>query len=257
MLLQMELAAKFSPCFLLVEVMPKLIWAIPLSILLTLVSGAIGNVLAIPVAVARIHPNPLLWIPSYLFILLMRGTPLLIQIYLIYYGLGQVFGDITIGGERLMQILPFLKQGIWFAIFALTINTAGYTGEILRGAISAVPHGEIEAGRAFGMSKWLIFRRVTLPRAVRICLPAMSTETVLLLKATSLASLVTVYEVLGTGRFIMQQTLRYYEPLVGAAVIYIAMVFVLTRILNWLERHLNKDRERPVSSGAVPQPAKA
>jgi octopine/nopaline transport system permease protein len=255
-LLQMELAAKFSPCFLLIDVMPKLIWAIPLSILLTLVSGVIGNLLAVPVAVARLSPNPLLWTPAYTFILLMRGTPLLIQIYLIYYGLGQVFGDITIGGERLMQILPFLKDGIWYAIFALSINTAGYTGEILRGAIAAVPHGEIEAGRAFGMSKWLIFRRVTMPRAIRICLPAMSTETVLLLKATSLASLVTVYEVLGTGRYIIQQTLRYYEPLVGAAIIYILMVFLLTRILNWLERYLNKDRERPISTIAA-QPAKA
>jgi len=256
-LLQMEQAARFSPCFLIVEVMPRLIWAIPVSLLLMVVSGAIGNLLAVPVAVARIHPNPLLWIPSYLFILLMRGTPLIIQIYLIYYGLGQVFGDIRIDGKRLMQVLPFLKDGIWYAIFALSINTAGYSGEILRGALMAVPHGEVEAGRAFGMSRWLIFRRVTLPRAIRICLPAMSTETVLLLKATSLASLVTVYEVLGTGRYIIQQSLRTYEALVGAAIIYILMVFLLTRILNRLERRLNRDRERPVSSGAMPQAAKA
>jgi polar amino acid transport system permease protein/octopine/nopaline transport system permease protein len=256
-LLQMEEAARFSPCFLMVDVMPKLIFAIPLSLLLMAVSGVIGNLLAVPVAVARIHPNPLLWIPSYLFILLMRGTPLIIQLYLVYYGLGQVFGGITIGGERLMQVLPFLKDGIWYAIFALSINTAGYTGEILRGAILAVPHGEIEAGRAFGMSRWLIFRRITLPRAIRICLPAMSTEMVLLLKVTSLASLVTVYEVLGTGRYIIQQSLRTYEALVGCAVIYVLMVFVLTRILNWLERYLNKDRVQPASAGLAPQPAKA
>lgn len=247
-LLQMELAARFSPCFLIVDVMPRLIWAIPLSLLLMLVSGVIGNLLAVPVAVARLSPNPILWIPSYLFILLMRGTPLIIQIYLIYYGLGQVFGDIMVDGKPLMRVLPFLREGIWYAIFALSINTAGYTGEILRGAISAVPHGEVEAGRAFGMSKWLIFRRITLPRAIRICLPGMSTETVLLLKATSLASLVTVYEVLGTGRYIVQQTLRTYEPLVGSAIIYIVMVFALTRVLNWLERYLNKDRERPASA---------
>ena len=114
--------------------------------------------------------------PAYRFILLMRGTPLLAQIYLIYYGLGQVFGGITIGGEPLMQVLPFLRYGIWYAIFALAINTAGYSGEILRGAILAVPHGEIEAGKAFGMSNWKIFRRITLPRAIRICLPTMSTE---------------------------------------------------------------------------------
>jgi polar amino acid transport system permease protein/octopine/nopaline transport system permease protein len=256
-LFQMEQAARFSPCYLAVKVMPLLLAAIPLTLMLTLVCGVIGNLLAVPVAVARISPNPLLWVPSYCFILLMRGTPLIVQIYLIYYGLGQVFGDIRIGGEPLMRVLPFLRDGIWYAIFALSINTAGYSGEILRGAILAVPHGEIEAGRAFGMSRWMIFRRVTLPRAIRICLPAMSTETVLLLKVTSLASLVTVYEVLGTARYIMQQDLRYYEPLVGGAIIYVALVFILTRILNWLERVLNKDRERPVSSVAAAQPAKA
>ena len=256
-LLQMEQAAKFSPCYLAVRVMPLMVAAIPLTLLLTFVCGVIGNLLAIPVAVARVNPNPLLWMPAYGFILLMRGTPLIVQIYLIYYGLGQVFGGITIGGERLMQVLPFLKDGLWYAIFALSINTAGYSGEILRGAILAVPHGEIEAGRAFGMSRWMIFRRGTLPRAIRICLPAMSTEMVLLLKVTSLASLVTVYEVLGTGRYIQQQDLRFYEPLVGAAIIYVTLVFLLTRVLNWLERILNKDRERPVSSVGGAQPAKA
>ena len=247
----------FDLVFMLQDVLPKLILAIPLSLFLVASSGVIGNILAVPVALARISHNPLLWMPAYGFILLMRGTPLIVQIYLIYYGLGQVFGGITIGGERLMQVLPFLKDGIWYAIFALSINTAGYSGEILRGAILAVPHGEIEAGRAFGMSRWMIFRRVTLPRAIRICLPAMSTEMVLLLKVTSLASLVTVYEVLGTGRYIMQQDLRYYEPLVGGAIIYVTLVFILTRVLNWLERILNKDRERPVSSIPGAQPAKA
>src|SRR4029453_10725550 len=116
----------FDPLYMLQDVLPKLILAIPLSIFLLVSSGAIGNILAVPVALARISHNPLLWMPAYCFILLMRGTPLLIQIYLIYYGLGQVFGGITVGGERLMQILPFLKYGLWYAIFALAINTAGY-----------------------------------------------------------------------------------------------------------------------------------
>ncbi len=126
-LLQMEQAARFSPCYLAVHVLPLMVAAIPLTLLLTAVCGVIGNLLAVPVAVARISPNPLLWMPSYVFILLMRGTPLIVQIYLIYYGLGQVFGNVTLGGERLMQVLPFLKDGIWYAIFALSINTAGYS----------------------------------------------------------------------------------------------------------------------------------
>jgi His/Glu/Gln/Arg/opine family amino acid ABC transporter permease subunit len=241
----------FDLAFMLQDVMPKLIAAIPLSLFLLITSGVIGNLMAVPVAVARISPNPLLWTPAYGFILLMRGTPLLIQIYLIYYGLGQVFADITLFGKPLMRALPFLRDGIYYAIFALSLNTAGYTGEILRGAILAVPHGEIEAGRAFGMSKWLIFRRITLPRAIRICLPTMSTETILLLKATSLASTITVYEVLGTAQYIRQQSFRVYETLIGAGIVYIVLVFVLTRILNWLERYLNKDRDRPVSIPAA------
>jgi polar amino acid transport system permease protein/octopine/nopaline transport system permease protein len=203
--------------------------------------------MAVPVAVARVSPNPVLWMPAYAFILLMRGTPLLIQIYLIYYGLGQVFADVHLFGKPLMRALPFLRDAMYYAIFALSLNTAGYTGEILRGAILAVPHGEIEAGRAFGMSKWMIFRRITLPRAIRICLPTMSTETILLLKATALASTVTVYEVLGMAQYIRAQTFRIYETLIGAGIVYIVLVFILTRLMNWLERYLNKDRERPVS----------
>lgn len=242
---------QFDAVYMLQEVLPKLIAAIPLSIFLLVTSGVIGNVVAVPVALARVSHNPLLWMPAYAFILLMRGTPLLIQIYLIYYGLGQVFGDITLFGKPLMRALPFLRDAMYYAVFALAINTAGYSGEILRGAILAVPHGEIEAGRAFGMSRWLIFRRITLPRAIRICLPAMSTETILLLKATSLASTITVYEVLGMAQFIRQQTFRVYETLIGAAIVYIVLVFILTRILNWLERYLNKDRERPVSIPAA------
>src|SRR5262245_14480045 len=219
----------FDTCFMLWKVFPALIEAIPMSLFLLVVSGVIGNLAAIPVAVARVSPNPLLWMPSYCFILLMRGTPLLVQIYLIYYGLGQVFSDMHLFGKPLMRALPFLREGIYYAIFALSLNTAGYTGEILRGAILAVPHGEIEAGKAFGMSPCLIFRRVTLPRAIRICLPAMSTETILLLKATALASLVTVYEVLGTAQFIRSQSYRIYETLISAGIVYIALVFVLTR----------------------------
>jgi polar amino acid transport system permease protein/octopine/nopaline transport system permease protein len=244
--LHTEAGPNFDVCFMLWTAMPALIEAIPLSIFLLVVSGIIGNLLAIPVALARVSPNPLLWMPSYAFILLMRGTPLLIQIYLIYYGLGQVFGDMTLFGKPLMRALPFLRDAMYYAIFALSLNTAGYTGEILRGAILAVPHGEIEAGRAFGMSSWMIFRRITLPRAVRICLPAMSTETILLLKATALASTITVYEVLGMAQYIRSQTFRVYETFFGAAIVYIVLVFVLTRLLNWLERYLNKDRERPV-----------
>jgi octopine/nopaline transport system permease protein len=227
---------KFDVVYMITVVMPQLIWAIPLTLFLTITSGVIGNLLAVPVALARLSLNPILWAPARLFILTMRGTPLLVQLYFIYYGLGQLIPG------WMMREFTFLRDGIWYAIFAFSINTAGYTGEILRGAILAVPHGEIEAARAFGMSRSQVFWRVTLPRAIRICLPTMSSETILLLKATSLASLVTVYEVMGTATTIRVDTYRVYDTLIGAGIVYFTIVYGLTRVLDWLERRLNKDR---------------
>jgi len=240
---------KFDPVYMFTVVMPQLLWAVPLTLFLTFGSSIIGNVLAVPIALARLSPNPLLSLPARAFIFTMRGTPLLIQLYFIYYGLGQLIPG------WMMRGVPFLRDGLWYALFAFSINTAGYTGEILRGAIRAVPFGEIEAGRAFGMSRFKVFTRITLPRAVRICLPAMSTETVLLLKATSLASLVTVYEVMGTATSIRVDTFRVYDTLIAAGIVYFIIVYGLTRILNWVERRLNKDRV-PVSTSA-PKPAVA
>jgi polar amino acid transport system permease protein/octopine/nopaline transport system permease protein len=240
---------KFDPVYMFTVVMPQLIMAVPLTLFLTFGSSIIGNLLAVPVALARLSPNLLLSLPARAFIFTMRGTPLLIQLFFIYYGLGQLIPG------WMMHKFTFLRDGVWYALFAFSINTAGYTGEILRGAIMAVPHGEIEAGRAFGMSRRLVLFRVTLPRAVRICLPAMSSETILLLKATVLASLVTVYEVMGTATSIRVDTFRVYDTLIGAGIVYFVLVFILTRILNWLERRLNKDRMAVVS--ATPKPAAA
>ena len=240
---------KFDPVYMFTVVMPQLLWAVPLTLFLTFGSSIIGNLLAVPVAVARLSPNPLISFPARAFIFTMRGTPLLIQLYFVYFGLGQVIPG------WMMREVPFLRNGLWYALFAFSINTAGYTGEILRGAIMAVPHGEIEAGRAFGMNRRKVFFRVTLPRAVRICLPAMSSETILLLKATSLAYLVTVYEVMGTATSIRVDTFRVYDTLIAAGIVYFVLVFILTRILNWIERRLNKDRV-PVST-STPKPVTA
>lgn len=233
----------------------KLIDGTLITITLLLVAGIIGNLLAVPVALARVSHNPAFWVPSYLYILVMRGTPLLVQIYLIYYGLGSIFGEMP--WLRDSFLWPFLRQGFWYAAAALAINTAAYSGEILRGAIQAVPHGEVEAGKAFGMSKWLILWRVVLPRAIRISLPVFGGETILLLKATALASTVTVMDMLGVVNKIRADTFRTYEPLFAAAVIYIALTFILTRAFMFAEKRLNKDRLAPkalLSAGPAATP---
>ena len=192
--------------------------------------------------VASLSPHAYLRYPSVLYIFVMRGTPLLAQTYLIYYGLGEFFPGTWVQKSFLW---PYLRDGFWYAIFAFSLNTAGYTGEIFRGAMMAVPKGEIEAARAFGFSSSLIFWRVTLPRAIQICLPTMAGETILLLKATSLASLITVWEVMGTARQIQKITFRVYEPLIAAGLLYIIMVFILTRLMMIVERRINRHRLAP------------
>jgi len=230
--------------YLVTVALPYLFTAIPVTLELTLISGVVGNLLALPIAVARTSRNPLLWIPAYCYILVMRGTPLLVQLFFIYYGVGSL---LPVDWVRHSWLSPYLRQAFWYAVVAFSLNTAGYTGEILRVGLNAVPHGEIEAGRAFGMTPWLIFWRITLPRAIRIQLPTMTGEAILLLKATSLASTITVFDIMGVREDLFAQSFRTYSPLLGAAIIYITLVFLFTRVLYWVERHLNKDRLTPVS----------
>jgi His/Glu/Gln/Arg/opine family amino acid ABC transporter permease subunit len=223
---------------------PKLVHGTFVTLLILVLSGVIGNALAIGVALGRVSRNPFLNSTSYFYTLLMRGTPLLVQIYLLYYGLGSIFSHMP--AIRHSFLWPYLREGFWYGVIALSLNTAGYSGEILRGGILAVPHGEIEAARAFGMSKWLMLRRVTLPRAFRICLPTLVGETILLLKSTPLVSTITVLDMMGVANYIRVQTFQVYEPLLAAALIYVFLTFVLTRIFRWVETHLNKDRVAPV-----------
>lgn len=225
-----------------ISIAPTLLAAVPVTLALTFFSALIGNSLAVPVAVATLSPSPWLRYPSAFYIFVMRGTPLLAQTYLIYYGLGEFLPGTWVQKSFLW---PYLRDGFWYAIFAFSLNTAGYTGEILRGAMMAVPRGEIEAARAFGFSSRLIFWRVTLPRAIQICLPTMTGETILLLKATSLASLITVWEVMGTARQIQKVTFRVYEPLLAAGLLYILMVFILTRLMMIVEHRINRHRVAP------------
>jgi len=239
------------------DLWPKLLYGAWISVVLMIVSGIVGSLLAVPVALARYSRNPLLWVPSYLFILLMRGTPLLVQIYILYYGLGAVLGQIP--SVRYSFLWPYLREGFWYAALALAINTAGYSGFILRGAMLAVPHGEIEAGRAFAMSKWLIMFRIILPRAIRISLPTFSGETILLLKATSLASTVTVTDLMRVTEEAYAASLRFDLPFISAGIIYIVLSFIITRCFYFAERRLNKDRlpmPAAVTSPATAVPAK-
>lgn len=216
-----------------------LLGGVPLTINLAFVSVLLGGCLAVVLAVAALSPlKPLQWaVGGYVFV--FRGTPLLIQIFLIYYGLGQFRPSLQAIG-----LWPILREPYWCAIFALALNTAAYTSEIIRGGILSVPEGAIEAATSCGMTKSLIFRRIILPIALRQALPAYGNELILMVKATSLASIITMMEVTGLAGKLISESYRTVEVFVCAGSIYLAMNFILTRGIRLIEWWLSPDRPR-------------
>ncbi len=200
---------------------------------LVFLSSILGLFIALPLALARSSRQRRFWVPAYCYIYFFRGTPLLIQLFILYYGLGQF----TVITESFLW--PVLSDSEWCGLIGLTLNTAAYTAEILRGGIRAIPHGEIEAARAFGMSWGLLQRRIILPRALRIAWPAYANEVILLLKGSALVSTITVWDLMGESRSIFSRTYAL-EIFVYAAIIYFLLTFILTRIFNQIEKRINR-----------------
>ena len=219
------------------ESLPRLLHGTLITIELTATSIMIGLCLAVPLALMRVSRNPFLWMPVYVFIFYFRGTPLLVQIFLIYYGSGQFHGLLSQIG-----LWTFFREAHFCAILSLTLNTAAYTAEMLRGAIQAVPFGEIEAARACGMSGVLLYRRIILPKTFRLAWPAYTNEVVFLLQATSLVSIITVMDITGVARVVSARSFAFYELFITAALLYLVVVygvlFLFKRIEFRLSRHL-------------------
>ncbi len=227
----------FSPSFLLDTVMPKLLAAVPMTLSLMALSGIASVLIGIPLALAASSRHaPSRW-SARGWIMLIRGTPLLVQLYLLYYGFGQI---VPREWMRDSWASPLLRDAFWYAVVALSVNESAYVATILRGAIAGVPPGEIEAGYAYGMTRAGVLRRIVGPRAWRLALPALTGEAILLLKSTVLASTVTVFDVMGTANAMRFETLRVYEPLAGAAIIYVVLVALLTIPAARLEKRLNR-----------------
>jgi len=225
--------------------LPRLLEGALLTLEITALSVAIGLVLAVPLALLRVSRNPLLWTPAYAYILYFRGTPLLVQLFLIYYGSGQFRPELDALG-----LWVFFRQAYFCAALTLTLNTAGYTAEILRGAIEAVPHGEIEAARASGMSGWLLYRRIVLPKAFRMALPAYSNEVVFLFQATSLVSIISLMDLTGVARVIAARSFAIYELYIAAGAIYLVVtygiLFIFKKVEFRLSGHLRDRKEAEV-----------
>ncbi|MFK7605064.1 MULTISPECIES: ABC transporter permease [Pseudomonas] len=220
---------------LFIKWLPKLIQGATLTLELTAISVIAGLIVAIPLGIAR--SSKLWYVRSlpYAYIFFFRGTPLLIQLFLVYYGLGQF------EAVRDSVLWPYLRSPFWCAVITMTLHTAAYIAEILRGAIQAIPPGEIEAARALGMSRFKTLVHIVMPRAARIGLPAYSNEVILMLKASSLASTVTLLELTGMTRTIIARTYQTVDMFLIAGLIYLVMSFVLIQGFKLLERWLRVD----------------
>ena len=215
--------------------LPKLMQGATLTLELTAISVIAGLIVAIPLGIAR--SSKLWYVRSlpYAYIFFFRGTPLLIQLFLVYYGLAQF------DAVRESFMWPYLRDPFWCATATMTLHTAAYIAEILRGAIQAIPPGEIEAARALGMSRFKTLVHIVLPRAARIGLPAYSNEVILMLKASSLASTVTLLELTGMTRTIIARNYQTVDMFLAAGAIYLIMSFVLIQGFKLLERWLRVD----------------
>jgi polar amino acid transport system permease protein len=213
--------------------LPLLPNAIFITLQLVVFTMFFGLLLAIPLGLAQVTGPKWLAVAAREYCTFMRGTPLLIQLYILYYGLGSVFSSYPELRQGWYWFI--LKEGYYYAILAFVLNEAGYLGEILRGAFLSVPKGELEAGRACGMSPFQVLRRIWLPRALRIALPALGGETILTLKSTPLAALVTVADVFSVADKVRQETYIIYPPLIMVMVIYMLLTFIITRIFNHYE----------------------
>ncbi|MCF1460387.1 ABC transporter permease [Agrobacterium vitis] len=200
---------------------------------LLVISVVLGFVMAIGLAFAQVSGGPVTRVLARGYSTFFRGTPLLIQLWLLYYGVGSLLPMIP--GIRQSLIWPLLREGFFFAAVSFTLNYAAYEAEVLRGALLAVPKGELEAGRAFGMGRFTLIRRVWLPRAIRIALPTIAGEVVMQLKATPLAFTVTVMDLYAVAYKVRQDTLLVYEPLIVVTLFYLAITAIIARCFRVVE----------------------
>jgi len=214
---------------LMIETFPKLLSGLNLTIQLVTISLFLGFCLAIGLALLRLSNNTFLSFFAKTYIFYFRGTPLLVQIFLIYYGIAQF--EII----RESFVWSFFKEAYWCGILALTLNTCAYSSEIIRGGILSVPFGQIESAKSVGMSRFLLYRRIILPIAFRQALPAYGNEIILMVKATSLVSTITLMEVTGIARLIIAKTFSPVEIFIMAGLIYLTINFIVTRLVNFCE----------------------
>lgn len=231
-----ELFAGNEPFATYAKYFPKMIEGLGLTIELVVLSVIIGGILAIPTALLRTSRFKLLVAPAYIFIFFFRGTPLLVQLFLVYYGLAQ-FEVIRESGWLWDR---FLSSPYWCGVITFSLNTAAYTAELFSGAMRAVPKGEIEAAKSLGLSKNYLWGKIIFPRAFRLILPAYSNEIILMIKASALASTITLLDLTGMARNVISRTYMTMEFFILAGVFYLLLTWVVLMIFKLINAKINR-----------------
>lgn len=200
------------------------------------VSWLVGLFFAVWLGLAQAAGPWYLALPAKGFCSVIRGTPLLLQLWMFYYGLGSLFPHYP--WIRHSVLWPYLREAWPFALLSLTLSVAGYEGEVMRGAFRGVPHGQLEAARAYGMSRFTTLRRIWLPLAVRRVLPTLGGEAVLQLKSTPLVATITVIDIYAVSDRVRQDTYLTYEPLLLLALVYMVITGIIVLFFRWIERQV-------------------
>jgi octopine/nopaline transport system permease protein len=219
---------------LIVDSIPKMLMGIGLTFQLLILSAVLGTTLAIILLLMRISGRWYLSAPTMIYIYIFRGTPILVQIFIIYYGLPQL--DFV----RDSIFWPILREPFGCAILALTLNTGAYVSEILRGGVLGVDRGLNEAGAALGLSARHRFVYITSPIAIRLALPAYSNDIISLMKSTALASTITLLDMMGIARTIVAETYAPYEIFISLMIIYLILTWIIQRTFGWIEKRMSR-----------------
>ena len=215
---------------LMITSFPKLLGATVVTLKLLSASLFFGLFLGLFFAILRLNKNIFINKFAYGYSYLFRGTPLLVQIFIIYFGLGQI------EYLRTTFLWTILREPYWCAIIAFALNTGAYTSEILRSAFQTIKPGIIEAGKSLGISNKIIFYKIQIPIAIRQSLPAYGNEIILMMKGTSLASTVTIMDLTGVAKYIISTTFRPVEVFIVAGGIYLFMTFIIHNLIKFLEK---------------------
>src|SRR3990167_2343096 len=197
---------------------------------LLVIALVFGLALAVPLGLMRVSKQPVVNFPAWLYTYAIRGTPMLVQLYLLYYGLAQF------EAVRASVLWPYLSNATFCACLAFAINTSAYSAEILAGSLKTIPPGEIEAAKAVGMSRFKLYRRILLPSALRRALPQYSNEVIMMLHTTSLASVVTLIDITGAAKTVSSQYYLPFEAFITAGLFYLCLTFILVRLFKLAER---------------------